>query len=152
MSFSDLFKASIDNCTTLNDCQKLQYVKALVKGDAAKLISSVPLTSANYSIAWKILVDRYQNERAPTFMQCVPLLAFNVTYIEIDSVSAWSDSTNVLSWLSGRHRKWKTFLANRVADIQETLPPNIWRHISATHLIARAVEFNLQKSLTTHFG
>ena len=66
MSFSDLFKASIDSCTTLNDCQKLQYLKASVKGDAAKLTSSVPLTSANYSIAWEsfLVVDRYQNEHA----------------------------------------------------------------------------------------
>ena len=63
MSFSGLFKAPIDSCTTLSDCQKLQYFKASVKSDAAKLISSVALTSANYSIARKILIDSNQNER-----------------------------------------------------------------------------------------
>ena len=61
---TDLFKASVDTCTTLKDCQKLQYMKTSVKGDAAKLISYVPLLTANYSTAWKILVYRYQKERS----------------------------------------------------------------------------------------
>ncbi|XP_076294565.1 uncharacterized protein LOC143215848 [Lasioglossum baleicum] len=41
----------------------------------------------------------------------------------------WSDSTIVLSWLQGRPSKWKTFVANRVAEIQNLYSPDVWHHI-----------------------
>ena len=56
--------------------------------------------------------------------------AFNVPYIKIDSVTAWSVLTSVMSWPSDLLSKRTIFLANRVSEIQETLPPNVWRHIS----------------------
>ncbi|XP_076298363.1 uncharacterized protein LOC143217706 [Lasioglossum baleicum] len=41
----------------------------------------------------------------------------------------WSDSTIVLSWLQGRPSRWKTFVANRVSEIQNLFPPDVWHHI-----------------------
>ncbi|XP_076301661.1 uncharacterized protein LOC143219643 [Lasioglossum baleicum] len=41
----------------------------------------------------------------------------------------WSDSTIVLSWLQGRPSQWKTFVANRVAEIQNLYSPDVWHHI-----------------------
>ncbi|GFX66313.1 uncharacterized protein TNCV_342871 [Trichonephila clavipes] len=44
-------------------------------------------------------------------------------------VFAWTDSKIVLSWLSSRPRKWKTFVANRISEIMEVLPTKHWRHV-----------------------
>ncbi|KMQ82936.1 gag-pol protein, partial [Lasius niger] len=41
----------------------------------------------------------------------------------------WSDSTVALAWMRGHPSKWKTFVANRVADIQRTLPKARWHHV-----------------------
>ncbi|GFS52306.1 pao retrotransposon peptidase superfamily [Trichonephila clavipes] len=41
----------------------------------------------------------------------------------------WTDSKIVLSWLSSHPRKWKTFVANRISEIMEVLPPKHWRHV-----------------------
>ncbi|KMQ82551.1 integrase core domain protein, partial [Lasius niger] len=41
----------------------------------------------------------------------------------------WSDSTVTLAWIRGHPSKWKTFVANRVANIQRTLPNARWYHI-----------------------
>ena len=62
-SFIDLFRGAVHNNTALLDSQKLQYLKASLKGDAAKLLASVTITDANYSVAMRMLRDRYQNER-----------------------------------------------------------------------------------------
>lgn len=43
---------------------------------------------------------------------------------------AWSDSTIVLAWLSGHPNRWTTFVANRVAEIQECTEATIWKHIA----------------------
>ncbi|XP_076649869.1 uncharacterized protein LOC143357342 [Halictus rubicundus] len=41
----------------------------------------------------------------------------------------WTDSTITLCWLRQPASKWKTFVANRVAQIESTLPDAIWRHV-----------------------
>ncbi|XP_054729181.1 uncharacterized protein LOC129238173 [Anastrepha obliqua] len=42
---------------------------------------------------------------------------------------AWTDSTITLAWLQAHPSRWVTFIANRVADIQEVLPPECWNHV-----------------------
>ena len=51
MSFADLFKASVDSYNQLSNSEKLNYLKACVKGEAAKMNSSVTITDYNYEIA-----------------------------------------------------------------------------------------------------
>ena len=44
-------------------------------------------------------------------------------------VFAWSDSTVTIAWLQDYPRKWKTFVANRVAKIQEIIPASSWKYV-----------------------
>ena len=64
MSFFDLFNAAVNSNTQLSDSEKLNYLRACLKGDAAKLICSVLKTDANYAIALGLLTDRYANKRS----------------------------------------------------------------------------------------
>jgi hypothetical protein len=49
--------------------------------------------------------------------------------IDIQSVHAWTDSTVVLAWLSSPSSRWKTFVGNRVAEIQGIIPAENWKHV-----------------------
>ena len=49
---------------SLTDSQKLFYLKGLLTGEAARLLTSVNVTDANYSVARDILKTRYENRRA----------------------------------------------------------------------------------------
>lgn len=42
----------------------------------------------------------------------------------------WTDSTVALGWIRGHPSKWKTYVANRAAEIQTTVPHALWHHIS----------------------
>ncbi|XP_067204174.1 uncharacterized protein [Linepithema humile] len=53
--------------------------------------------------------------------KCLPC-TINATYL-------WTDSTIVLSWLQTCSREWTTFVANRVAEIQQLTPIQYWHHI-----------------------
>lgn len=53
-----------------------------------------------------------------------------VLNIPRDCIRAWTDSTIVLAWLSKHASTWKTFVANRVAEIQTTLESSQWAHVS----------------------
>ena len=64
MSFADLFKAAVDINSELKKSEKLKYLKACVKGGAARLISSISITDQNYLIAMDMLTERYANKRS----------------------------------------------------------------------------------------
>ena len=48
------------------------------------------------------------------------------------------DSTIVLYWIYGTSQRLKTFKANRVSEIQESLPPERWKHIKGNETPADA--------------
>lgn len=49
--------------------------------------------------------------------------------LHIARTHLWSDSTVTLAWIRGHPSKWKTFVANRVADIHRTFPEARWHHV-----------------------
>ncbi|GFV76830.1 integrase catalytic domain-containing protein [Trichonephila clavipes] len=47
----------------LTGAQKLQYLKGVLKGDAQKIVQSLPITDGNFQIAWDLLKERYFHKR-----------------------------------------------------------------------------------------
>lgn len=43
----------------------------------------------------------------------------------------WTDSTITLAWLTRPPCHWKTFVANRVSNIQGLCPRNVWHHVAS---------------------
>ena len=64
MSFIDLFKRSVYSNSQLTNSEKLNNLRACVKGDAAKLIRSITITDTKYTIAMQLLQERYENKRS----------------------------------------------------------------------------------------
>ena len=60
-SFIDPFRASVGSKTQVTKSETLLYLKSCLKGDAAKLRSSVMITDASYEIALFLLRERYKN-------------------------------------------------------------------------------------------
>lgn len=60
--FHDLFMSMIHDNTSLSNIQKLHYLRASLKGDAARIIHSLPIASTSYGVAWKLVTDRYENK------------------------------------------------------------------------------------------
>lgn len=51
------------------------------------------------------------------------------TTMPISAVHLWSDAMTVLRWLYSSHRRFVTFIANRVAEILETNGVSQWCHV-----------------------
>lgn len=67
VSFRDMFVTAVRDNTSLSKSQKLTYLKSKLKGEAARQISSMLISDANFDIAWAQLTDRYQNDRELLF-------------------------------------------------------------------------------------
>lgn len=62
VSFRDLFITAI-HISPLTKVEKFTQLKSLLTGEAARQVRSLVLSDANYDIAWKSLIDRYENNR-----------------------------------------------------------------------------------------
>ncbi|KMQ86784.1 gag-pol protein, partial [Lasius niger] len=51
-----------------------------------------------------------------------------VIELPITGTHLWSDSTVTLAWIQGHPARWKTYVANRVAEIQRIAPEAHWHH------------------------
>ncbi|XP_075977354.1 uncharacterized protein LOC142977361 [Anticarsia gemmatalis] len=56
----------------------------------------------------------------------------DVLKIPANNIYAYTDSTVVLSWLQSSPNRWRTFVGNRIADIQRNLEGNRWSHVTTT--------------------
>ncbi|XP_058449014.1 uncharacterized protein LOC131428975 [Malaya genurostris] len=50
-----------------------------------------------------------------------------------------SDSMIVLHWLSANPSRWKTFVANRVSEIQHITKQGVWSHVPGIDIISRGM-------------
>lgn len=48
------------------------------------------------------------------------------------TVHAWTGSQVALAWVNDHPKRWKTFVANRVAKIQQIIPPEKWSFVTTT--------------------
>lgn len=62
-SFRDRFMAMIRNDTNLTDVERLHYLCSCVKGDASAAINHLAITDNNFTVAWNLLLSRYENKR-----------------------------------------------------------------------------------------
>lgn len=61
--FRDMFSSLVDNDQGLSEIQKHHYLRSSLKGEAEQLLRHLDVTAANYTIAWKTLINRYSNPR-----------------------------------------------------------------------------------------
>ena len=74
----------------------------------------------------------------PRLELCAAVLLSNLMALTCESlglngtaIHLWSDSTITLAWIQGHPSHWKTYVANRVSEIQRTLPGAQWHHVSS---------------------
>jgi hypothetical protein len=75
------------------------------------------------------------------------------TGLDIRSATLWTDATVALSWIRSNPSRWKTFVCNRVTEIQTYTTPTQWKHCPgvdnpADHL-SRGVNADQIKGLDT---
>lgn len=90
----------------------------------------------------------------PRLELCVALLLAQLVQkvktalrVPISKERYWCDSTITLAWIRGNSNRWKTFVANRVTQIQLITDSDNWSHIRShenpADLISRGVDPNV---------
>lgn len=63
LEFRDTFSSLIHNNDDIDEINKFHYLRASLMGSAAVVIQSFDFSAKNYSIAWNLLCERFDNKR-----------------------------------------------------------------------------------------
>ena len=69
--------------------------------------------------------------------------------IDMNRVTFWTDSCNVLWWILGHSCKYKSFVANHIGEIQGVTKPGQWRHVPTHENLADYVTHGLDITAMT---
>lgn len=73
-AFYSVFQTSVVSNPTLDNIERFQYLLTVLSGPALDMIKTVPLTAANFTVAWNLLVTRFASERRHIFFHMKNLL------------------------------------------------------------------------------
>ena len=123
----------------LSEIELHTFGDASEKGYGACVYLRVPGTDGSYRVSLvlsrgrvapvkKVSVPRLELMGA---LLCARQSVFVKSALQVNNVQmyCWTDSKVVLSWIKGDPNRWKTFVANRVTEIQSLVPPVQWHHI-----------------------
>ncbi|XP_058449348.1 uncharacterized protein LOC131429304 [Malaya genurostris] len=63
----------------------------------------------------------------------------------------WTDSMITMHWISASPNRWKKFVANRVAEIQQLTAPGTWGHVAGVENPADAISRGMAASQLINF-
>jgi hypothetical protein len=63
LPFYEVFKPLIHENPSLDDTQRLLYLKSCLKGEAKQVVVSLKTISENYEVAWESLREKFENKR-----------------------------------------------------------------------------------------
>ncbi|XP_047504423.1 uncharacterized protein LOC125049318 [Pieris napi] len=62
LEFRDTFESMINQNDSISEINKFHYLRSSLEGGATVVIKSIEFTSKNYSLAWNLLCERYDNK------------------------------------------------------------------------------------------
>ena len=102
------------------------YVRVRMKDDT--WVASLVMSKAKVAPLKRVTLPRLELLGA---VLCARLLVFVRRALKLDEnvgYRCWTDSRVALAWIQSEASRWKTFIANRVAEIQGLTNPSQWAH------------------------
>lgn len=94
-AFKDIFKSLVHENEELTKVEKFHHLKMSLSDEALKIIKNLETSEINYTAAWKIITDRYDNKRL--LIQSHTKSIYELPHIRDESAEKLRHFTNTLN-------------------------------------------------------
>ncbi|KAK9700879.1 Pao retrotransposon peptidase [Popillia japonica] len=115
--FSDASKTAYGACIYVQTISKGEEITSALLCSKSRVAPLKPTTIPRLELCAALLLARLMNK----VKQSLGMRPNRIQY--------WTASTIVLAWINSTSKQLKTFVANRVGEIQETTEASSWHHI-----------------------
>lgn len=130
---------SLENCSDFQihgfcDASEKAYASVIylrAKHTDGTFKTSFVISKSKVAPLKSISIPRLELTAAALLANLISFVVSAFNDIKISKICAWTDSSITLSWIKSHAYRWKTFVRNRVADIQDKVPPDSWHHVSS---------------------
>ncbi|XP_062708617.1 uncharacterized protein LOC134288281 [Aedes albopictus] len=131
VSYRDAFQSLIHRNRELTDMDKFTYLRSSLSGDALLEVSSIELSTANYSVAWDALEDRYHNRKliVKAYLDAI----FQIESMRRESYEALSQlisdfekNLQMLKKMNQDTDSWSTILVHMVCSRLDSATLRFW--------------------------
>jgi len=103
-SFRDIYISLVHDNQHIDDAQRFHHLLSCLSGSALAIIKSIPLSAANYPIAWDALSERYNNKRLLASAHTDKLFAFKPIAYEslpalVEFVNTFEENVSIIKSL-----------------------------------------------------
>lgn len=135
LNFHDLFLSLVHSSPNLSTIQKFYYLRSSLDGEALKLIQTIPISNEQYSVAWNLLKDHYQNPRRLKRIYVQSLFDLPVmqreTAADLHSlVEKFQINVKVLKQMGERTEHWDVLLIQLLSSRLDTITKRSWEEYS----------------------
>ncbi|XP_062710710.1 uncharacterized protein LOC134288834 [Aedes albopictus] len=137
LNFHDLFVSLVHSSLELSSIQKFYYLRSSLAGEALKLIQTIPISATNYSVAWNLLVEHFQNPKVLKRNYVQALFDFPVIRRESPAelhslVEKYEANVKVLKQLGESTEYWDILLIHFLSSRLDPVTRRDWEELSAT--------------------
>ncbi|XP_065094221.1 uncharacterized protein LOC135714779 [Ochlerotatus camptorhynchus] len=136
MNFHDLYMSLVHSSAELSNIQKFYYLRSSLSGDALKLVQTIPITAANYSVAWNLLEEHFQNK--PRLKQSYLNALFEFSTLKRESaadlhalVERFESNVKVLQQLGEKTEFWDLILIRMLSVRLDATTRRDWEEFSS---------------------
>lgn len=129
--FHDLFSSLVGRSTDLSNVEKMHYLRTSLTGEAAQLISNLPLADDSFASAWDLLVARFENKRLLISAQVDRLFRINTisqrSAKDLNSLlNTTSEALNALNALGAPTHHWDHLLVHLITQRLDSITREAW--------------------------
>ena len=115
--FCDASTRGYEACIYVRTTDKRGEVRTIILCSKSKVAPLKTITVPRLELCWALLLAKLYNQVTHSLN------------LKFDKIVFWSDSEIVLHWLKMRNNLLKTFVSNKVIEIQSLTNISNWRHI-----------------------
>lgn len=149
LEFKDMFLSMIHNSKQLDNIQKYHYLRSSLSGNALQVIKSLEFTSDNYSIAWELIENRFNNNQLLIRNHVKALFSMSAVYKEspaqirklIDTVLK---NLRALKTLGEPTESWDTLIIHIITTKLDVVIEKEWEQFKNTSAGNSDKKFNLE--------